>query len=465
VEHPAGQENPTMTTPSHPRPDRRRDGAPDDRAHDAAAHEFWGNQADWSTPRARSTDHGHTDSDAPHGHDADPRRKVGRWRGWLGGTRTSPNRTHAVGSVGPQRATADDPTHEPWPDQVDDDVENASEEAWDEQWDNTSPPAPAPRSGVDPLLARFGGLAVIVTLLVPAFLGVTSDSDDTDTVRSASVPLQIPSPPVVDRTDTVTPTSDETIDAVVPAAPVATDAQDTPAAASAVPAPAVTTPATEPTGGDVDGVAQALTAPGCPLDYDVVAGDFWIRLADESGTVLADLLALNDATLDTALFPGRSICLPAGADIPAPPTTAAPTTTTDPPNPGPARPTTGTTPSTRPAGTQPPTTTRPRPATPSSPPRPAPPSGPADVQAIIRAVWPDELENRAIEIAQRESKFIPTAKNSCCYGVFQMYWSVHKGWLAGLGITAAEQLYDPTVNARAALALYERSGGWGPWGG
>jgi soluble lytic murein transglycosylase-like protein len=86
------------------------------------------------------------------------------------------------------------------------------------------------------------------------------------------------------------------------------------------------------------------------------------------------------------------------------------------------------------------------------------------VQAIIRAVWPDELEGRAIEIAQRESNFIPTARNSCCLGVFQVYWSVHKSWLAGIGITSAEQLYDPTLNARAALALYERAGGWGPWG-
>jgi hypothetical protein len=80
-------------------------------------------------------------------------------------------------------------------------------------------------------------------------------------------------------------------------------------------------------------------------------------------------------------------------------------------------------------------------------------------------VWPDELEERALQIAWRESNYIPTAKNFCCYGVFQIYWSVHKSWLSGIGITSAEQLYDPTTNARAALALYERAGGWGPWGG
>ncbi len=439
-----------MTTPSHPRPDRWRDVTPDDRAHDAAAHEFWGNRADWSTPRERGSDHGHTHSDVSSGHDARPGRKVGRWWGLFGGAGISPTRTH---SVGPQRATADNLTHEPWPDQDDNDVEVGDEDTWDDRWEHTAPPAAAPRAGVDPLLARFGGLAVIVTLLVPAFLGATSDSDDTETVRTASAPLQIPSPSDVGGTDVVTPASNDTIDAAAPT----TASSDTPAADTTVGAGPSTTATTSPTattGGDAD--PQALTAPSCPLEYEVVAGDFWIRLADESGTPLADLLDLNEATLDTALFPGRTICLPGGADTPAPPVSA---TTTDPPNSSPAPTTTGTTRSTRPAGTQ-----QPAPTTPRTP-TPAPPSSPAEVQAIIRAVWPDELENRAIEIAQRESNFVPTAKNSCCYGVFQMYWSVHKGWLAGLGITSADQLYDATLNARAALALYERSGGWGPWGG
>ena len=87
----------------------------------------------------------------------------------------------------------------------------------------------------------------------------------------------------------------------------------------------------------------------------------------------------------------------------------------------------------------------------------------AAVQQIIRDVWPDELEDRAIEIADRESNFVATARNSCCYGVFQIHWTAHKSWLAGLGITSPEQLFDVTNNAYAAYALYQRSGGWGPW--
>ena len=58
---------------------------------------------------------------------------------------------------------------------------------------------------------------------------------------------------------------------------------------------------------------------------------------------------------------------------------------------------------------------------------------------------------------------MPTAKNFCCYGLFQIYWNVHKSWLADIGITSDQQLYDPATNARAAYALYQRAGGWGPW--
>ena len=88
---------------------------------------------------------------------------------------------------------------------------------------------------------------------------------------------------------------------------------------------------------------------------------------------------------------------------------------------------------------------------------------PEEVQQIIRDVWPDELEERALEIAFRESRYVPTAKNFCCYGIFQIYWTVHDVWLVDIGITDDQQLYDPATNARAAYALYQRAGGWGPW--
>ena len=87
----------------------------------------------------------------------------------------------------------------------------------------------------------------------------------------------------------------------------------------------------------------------------------------------------------------------------------------------------------------------------------------AEVEAIIREVWPDDLEDEAVRIATRESNLIPTVRNYCCYGLFQLYYSVHKTWMAQMGITSASQLYDPRVNATAAYALYQRSGSWAPW--
>ena len=55
-------------------------------------------------------------------------------------------------------------------------------------------------------------------------------------------------------------------------------------------------------------------------------------------------------------------------------------------------------------------------------------------------------------------------KNDCCLGLFQMYWSVHKSWLARSGVTDPSQLLDPRVNAQAAYELYRRNGNsWRPW--
>ena len=90
-----------------------------------------------------------------------------------------------------------------------------------------------------------------------------------------------------------------------------------------------------------------------------------------------------------------------------------------------------------------------------------------DVVAIIREVWPDEQEENALFVAQRESKLNPNAvggANDCCVGLFQIYYSVHQLWLANIGVTEPAQLLDPRVNAQAAFALFKRNGNsWKPW--
>jgi len=175
--------------------------------------------------------------------------------------------------------------------------------------------------------------------------------------------------------------------------------------------------------------ASATTAPAtsaggasCTAKYTVQAGDGWTVIAKRAKVKVSALYKANGANASTPLYAGRSICLPQGAA--APTTTAAPATTV------PAR-----------------TYSR------------------AEVEAIIRAVWPDDQEEKALAIAWRESNHKPTARNWCCHGLFQIHWNAHKSWLSGIGVTDSSQLLDPLVNANAALALYNRAGGWGPWGG
>lgn len=93
-----------------------------------------------------------------------------------------------------------------------------------------------------------------------------------------------------------------------------------------------------------------------------------------------------------------------------------------------------------------------------TPPEPPPKS----VEQMILDVWPDDLEQRAIRIARRESNFECCVRTWCCFGVFQIYLDVHRKWLNEMGIYTMEDLYDPLTNVVAAYHLYELAG-WSPW--
>lgn len=110
----------------------------------------------------------------------------------------------------------------------------------------------------------------------------------------------------------------------------------------------------------------------------------------------------------------------------------------------------------------------PKPAVRVTPPpaEPAPVVENGDPESIIRDVWPDDLEDHAVAIAMRESHLQPAVINANhnATGLFQIMWTVHRGWLCPqLGVCAQSDLQDARTNATAALALYERDGGWGPW--
>ncbi|MDJ0771779.1 MAG: LysM peptidoglycan-binding domain-containing protein [Ilumatobacter sp.] len=51
----------------------------------------------------------------------------------------------------------------------------------------------------------------------------------------------------------------------------------------------------------------------CGSTYTVSGGDGWYRIADRAGTSVSSLLAANGATLDRAIHPGETVCLPDGA--------------------------------------------------------------------------------------------------------------------------------------------------------
>lgn len=84
----------------------------------------------------------------------------------------------------------------------------------------------------------------------------------------------------------------------------------------------------------------------------------------------------------------------------------------------------------------------------------------------IRSVWPAAHAPVAIQIARRESSLQPGVRGcgGTCYGLFQIAYPVHRHWLAGIGISRADQLLDSVVNARAAYHLFKVTGSsWRPW--
>lgn len=190
--------------------------------------------------------------------------------------------------------------------------------------------------------------------------------------------------------------------------------------------------------------AETTLAPStltCGSTYVVRAGDSWLLIADRASIPAKTLLERNGATARDVLYPGDELCLPQGARVVIPATTVSPSSTL------------------APSVAVAPTTTAAIPPPPST----------VEVQSIIRAVWPDDLEERALDIVWRESRYQADADNGwCCVGLFQIYWTIHRVWLGSEGVTSREQLLDAEINTRAALALYERSlaqrgDGWHPW--
>jgi hypothetical protein len=383
----------------------------------------------------------------------------------------SPRNTH------PHDAFDDDDEFEVYPEDLD-----------DEHLIPLSPVAPlASKLGlgaVDPLLARLGAIVVAGVVLLPFALSARgshdalADSAEVVPAASASVggsvaqtfasPVRNGAPGSTSAVATsslaavaqgsvaaATATSEES-EAPAPAAAAAEGSQvESLSATTLAPADvpqsvsATTTPPAE-----VATVSEPAdrVSPDCSLSYEAGAGDSWYRIADAAGVTPRALMDQNLAGVETPIFPGDEICLPQGAAVPAQPVPTTAPAATAPPTTAP------------PTTVKATTTTTVKPATTTAP-APAPVST-SDVQALIREIWPDELEERALQIAWRESNYKSTAYNGgCCYGVFQIHWSAHQSWLDDYGINSTNDLLDARKNITAAYAIYQRSDGWGPWGG
>ncbi len=444
--------------------------------------EFWGEQTEW-IPRERPAERGGLMS------------AVGRWWDALLGGGAVAGRAHGPAAMPAHEVEDLDPRigrprtvdHDEVRDHDDDHLVLARADddgdAWahdddvtagDDAWTLEPEPPLRRHPGVDPLLARLGGLAVIVTLAAPLIVGFTGSDGDSQsadalaTVSSGAASSQVAAPaeasaggsPAVPASTATAPAAGSTSEAAPTSSPStapATDGDAEPTTSPAVAAALQDAPDDEPS------TPPAATTPPCGARYELAAGDYWIRIADAASVSLEELLEVNDASVDTVLVPGRSICLPLGAATPTPPPTVTAATPTAPATTSAPNRSTVTNSTTSSSTTRSTTTAAPAPTT-TVPARPAavPQSQAA---AIIREVWPDELEERALEIAWRESKHESNVNNWCCYGLFQIHWEAHRSWLSTLGITSVSQLYDPVLNATAAYALYQRSGGFGPWGG
>ena len=177
-----------------------------------------------------------------------------------------------------------------------------------------------------------------------------------------------------------------------------------------------------PPGADVPPVKTTAapakaSAPACSGSYTVKSGDSWNRIANLYSVSATQLASVNGKTINSMLLIGEKLCLPIGAKAPtSTATTSAPRTYTR-----------------------------------------------ADMEQLVRDIWPDELEKDAFYVVYRESRWVPTAKNFCCYGLFQLNWLAHQSWMRGYGISDPSQLLDAETNIRLAYVVYQRSGSWKPW--
>ena len=285
---------------------------------------------------------------------------------------------------------------------------------------------------IDPLITRTSMIILVAVLAVP-FAWMNREESQ---VEASPVVVSVPETTLVaDLPVVVLSESELSVEHPGPTTPAGVPTAPEPLTSTAVPATQTRTAGPKvSTTTAAASLPTTVAAPVCGSTYVVRPGDSWSLVSDRASISMNELLTTNGVSSRSMLYPDDEICLPPGAVVVIPTTVPR---------------------STAPQTTSAPTTTS---TTVVLPPEPST----ATAQDIIREVWPDDLEERALEIAHRESRFHANASNWCCVGLFQLHWNAHKGWLAGIGVTSKSQLFDARTNAEAAYALYQRNG-WTPW--
>lgn len=116
------------------------------------------------------------------------------------------------------------------------------------------------------------------------------------------------------------------------------------------------------------------------------------------------------------------------------------------------------------------TTTLPAPPPPPAPPSSttaappaqvsAPPNTSCSTQDLIRAIWPDDVEEWAIGIAWRESRCSNVQNSEGASGQFQLMIPLHSAFMTA--VCGSADWANAECNIRTALKLYEGVGK-GPW--
>ena len=86
----------------------------------------------------------------------------------------------------------------------------------------------------------------------------------------------------------------------------------------------------------------------------------------------------------------------------------------------------------------------------------APPNSSCSTQDLIRAIWPDDVEEWAIGIAWRESRCSNVQNREGASGQFQLMIPLHSALMAA--VCGSADWANAECNIRTALKLYEGAG-------